>query len=131
MEKSEVLARVVKVTCAVLNIDAEMIKSESNFVFDLGAESTQSIELVAGFEEEFDIEMDQDDALEDTTLEYDIGDHFRLDHAAGAFEGQLDRKGAVGRVHGGADKGYDGVAGVGNSIEDDNGAIADDEHLAK
>ena len=68
MEKSEVLERVIKVTCGVLNIDAEMIKPESNFVFDLGAESTQSIELVAGFEEEFDIEMDQDEALEVQTV---------------------------------------------------------------
>jgi acyl carrier protein len=68
MEKSEVLERVIKVTCSVLNIDREMIKPESNFVFDLGAESTQSIELVAGFEEEFDIEMDQDEALEVQTI---------------------------------------------------------------
>ena len=30
---------------------------------DLGAESIQSIELVAAFEEEFDIEMDEDAAL--------------------------------------------------------------------
>jgi acyl carrier protein len=68
MEKSEVLERVVKVTCSVLNIDQEMVTPESNFVFDLGAESTQSIELVAGFEEEFDIEMDQDEALEVQTI---------------------------------------------------------------
>jgi acyl carrier protein len=68
MEKSEVLERVIKVTCSVLNIDEDMIKPESNFVFDLGAESTQSIELVAGFEEEFDIEMDQDEALEVQTI---------------------------------------------------------------
>ena len=68
MEKSEILERVVKVTVAVLHIDADMITPESNFVFDLGAESTQSIELVAGFEEEFDIEMDQDEALEVQTI---------------------------------------------------------------
>ena len=80
MEKSEVLERVVKVTCGVLNIDREMIKPESNFVFDLGAESTQSIELVAGFEEEFDIEMDQDEALEVQT----IGD--AVDFIAGYLE---------------------------------------------
>ncbi len=68
MEKSEILERVIKVTVAVLNIDAEMIRPDSNFVFDLGAESTQSIELMAGFDEEFDIEMDQDDALEVQTV---------------------------------------------------------------
>ena len=33
------------------------------FVFDLGADSMQSVMLVAAFEEEFDIEMEQDKAL--------------------------------------------------------------------
>ena len=63
MEKSEVQDRVVKVVCQVLNVDAEMVESESHFVFDLGAESVQSIELVASFEEEFEIEMDEEAAL--------------------------------------------------------------------
>ncbi|MBU2585981.1 MAG: acyl carrier protein, partial [Bacteroidetes bacterium] len=39
------------------------ISSEANFIFDLGADSLQSLQLVAGFEEEFDIEMDEDSAL--------------------------------------------------------------------
>jgi len=55
--------RVKKVTAAVLKVDMEDIKSESNFVRDLGAESIKSIELVAAFEAEFDIEMDEDEAL--------------------------------------------------------------------
>ena len=63
MEKSEIQERIVKVVCQVLNIDAEMVSPESNFVFDLGAESTQSVELVAAFEEEFDIDMEGEEAL--------------------------------------------------------------------
>ena len=63
MEKQEILDRIVKVTAEVLGVDAEMVKPESNFVFDLGAESTQSVQLVAGFEEEFDIEMEGEEAL--------------------------------------------------------------------
>jgi acyl carrier protein len=63
MDRSEVQDRVVKVVCRVLNVDEEMVKPDSHFVFDLGAESTQSIELVAAFEGEFDIEMDEDAAL--------------------------------------------------------------------
>ena len=39
------------------------IKPEHQFTTDLGAESVQSIELVAMFEEEFGIEMDEDAAL--------------------------------------------------------------------
>ena len=63
MNKNEVQKRVVKVVRQVLGVDEEMIRPESHFVFDLGAESTQSIELVAAFEGEFDIEMDEDAAL--------------------------------------------------------------------
>ncbi len=68
MEKSEVQDRVVKVVCQVLNVDAEMVEPEGHFVFDLGAESTQSVELVAAFEGEFDIEMDDEAALEVQTV---------------------------------------------------------------
>ena len=55
--------RVKAVTAQVLKINAEDIKMEDNFTADLGAESVQSIELVAMFEEEFGIEMDEDAAL--------------------------------------------------------------------
>jgi acyl carrier protein len=55
--------RVRKVTARVLNIDASTIKLTDSFTADLGAESVQSIELVANFEEEFGIEMDEDAAL--------------------------------------------------------------------
>ena len=55
--------RVVAVTARVLQLDPAEIKPESAFTTDLGAESVQSIELVAMFEEEFGIEMDEDDAL--------------------------------------------------------------------
>lgn len=63
MDRGQIEQRVVKVVCDILNVDADMVKPESNFVFDLGAESTQSVQLVAGFEEEFGIEMDEDAAL--------------------------------------------------------------------
>lgn len=68
MNRKEVEQRVVKIVCQVLGVEPEMIKPESHFVFDLGAESTQSIELVAAFEHEFNIEMDEDAALEVQTV---------------------------------------------------------------
>jgi acyl carrier protein len=55
--------RVKEVTAHVLKISADEIKMEDSFTEDLGAESVQSIELVAMFEEEFGIEMDEDAAL--------------------------------------------------------------------
>jgi acyl carrier protein len=64
MDKNEILTRVKGVVSNVLKIESSEITDDANFVFDLGADSMQSVELVAGFEEEFDIEMDQDKALE-------------------------------------------------------------------
>jgi acyl carrier protein len=61
--------RVKAVTAQVLKLSSEEIKSEDNFTEDLGAESVQSIELVAMFEEEFGIEMDEDAALSVETVE--------------------------------------------------------------
>jgi len=55
--------RVIAVTAKVLNHDPAEVKPSSHFAADLGAESIQSVELVAMFEEEFGIEMDEDDAL--------------------------------------------------------------------
>ncbi len=60
--------RVKTVTAQVLKLSADEIKNEDNFTADLGAESVQSIELVAMFEEEFEIEMDEDAALSVETV---------------------------------------------------------------
>jgi acyl carrier protein len=64
MEKQEVQTRVKQVVSRVLKMDESAINDDANFIFDLGADSMQSLELVAGFEEEFDVELDQDKALE-------------------------------------------------------------------
>jgi acyl carrier protein len=53
--------RVKAITAKKLGVDD--VKRENNFTADLGAESVDSIELVAMFEEEFGIEMDEDAAL--------------------------------------------------------------------
>lgn len=60
--------RVKAVTARVLKVDADKIKLEDSFAADLGAESVQSIELVAMFEEEFGIEMEEDAALSVETV---------------------------------------------------------------
>ena len=60
---ADVAERVRKVVAETLKIDEARVAEESRFVEDLGAESMQSIELIAAFEEEFDIEMDEEAAL--------------------------------------------------------------------
>jgi len=64
MEKKEVLDKVRQVVSDVLGVPTDDITPESEFVADLGAESIQSLELVAAFEEEFDIEMEEEAALQ-------------------------------------------------------------------
>ena len=64
MEREEILRRVREVVSDVLNVAVDEIEEDSEFVADLGAESIQSLELMAAFEEEFDIEMDEEAALQ-------------------------------------------------------------------
>ncbi len=60
--------RVKAATARILKLDPDEIKPEHSFTVDLGAESVQSVELVAMFEEEFGIEMDEDAALSVETV---------------------------------------------------------------
>ena len=60
---SDVEKRVKEVVVRTLKVDPARLTDDVRFVEDLGAESIQSIELVAAFEDEFDIEMDDDEAL--------------------------------------------------------------------
>jgi len=64
MDRSELEARVKKVISSVLKVESSDIADDANFIFDLGADSAQSVQLIAAFEEAFDIEMEEDKALE-------------------------------------------------------------------
>lgn len=68
MNIAEVNSRVKKVIAHVLEKNESEIGDDANFVTDLGASSIQSIRLIAGFEEEFDIEMDEDRSLQVQTV---------------------------------------------------------------
>lgn len=69
MERNEVQTRVKKIVSKVLKMDISEVRDNANFIFDLGADSMQSLEMIAGFEEEFNIEMDQDKALQVQTID--------------------------------------------------------------
>lgn len=68
MEKEEVKQRIKKVVANVLKIGELEITDDANFIFDLGADSMQSMLLIGAFEEEFDIEMDVEKAQEVQTI---------------------------------------------------------------
>ena len=59
----DVRDRVIEVVAHTLKVDPSRVSEDARFVEDLGAESMQSVELIASFEEEFDIEMDEQAAL--------------------------------------------------------------------
>lgn len=58
----DIADRVKKVVCAQLGADESQVTDEADFIDDLGADSMKSIELIAAFEEEFDLDMDMDEA---------------------------------------------------------------------
>jgi len=59
---SDIHARIVKVICEQLDIDASKVTNEADFLEDLGADSLDTVELVMAFEEEFDVEIPDDTA---------------------------------------------------------------------
>ena len=52
----------------VLNVDASDITMETTFVDDLGADSLDIFQIIMGIEEEFYIEIDNDDAEKIVTV---------------------------------------------------------------
>ena len=65
---SEVLDKVVEIVCNQLAIDKGEVTAESSFVEDLGADSLDTVELVMAFEEEFGLEIPDDEAENITTI---------------------------------------------------------------
>ena len=55
-------AKVKKVVVEQLNVDEAEVKLESSFIDDLGADSLDNVELVMAFEEEFGIDISDEDA---------------------------------------------------------------------
>jgi acyl carrier protein len=57
-----VAEKVQKIIVDQLGVSAEEVKSDASFVEDLGADSLDLTELIMAMEEEFGIEIDDDDA---------------------------------------------------------------------
>ncbi len=54
--------RVQKIVCEQLGVSTEEVKLEASFIDDLGADSLDTVELVMAFEEEFEIEIPDEEA---------------------------------------------------------------------
>ena len=65
---SEVLDKVVEIVCNQLTVNKDDVTPDSSFVEDLGADSLDTVELVMAFEEEFGLEIPDDEAENITTI---------------------------------------------------------------
>ena len=56
----------------VMNVPKEDITPDTKFVDDLGADSLDIFQIIMGIEEEFDIEINNDDAEKIVTVQYAV-----------------------------------------------------------
>lgn len=69
---SDVEARVRKITAVQLDISETEIKNEQSFIEDLGADSLDTVELIMALEEEFSVEIPDEEAERITTVQQAI-----------------------------------------------------------
>jgi acyl carrier protein len=72
--------RVVQIIAQQLHVNEEEVVPEASFIDDLGADSLDLVELVMAMEEEFDVEIPDDDAENIRTVQDAI--HYVQQHDA-------------------------------------------------
>ena len=65
---SDNLTRVKEIIVDKLGIEESKITADARFIEDLGADSLDTVELIMQFEEEFDIEISDEEAENLTTI---------------------------------------------------------------
>lgn len=60
--------KIKKIIAEVLNVDEEEITMDTTFVDDLGADSLDVFQIIMGIEEEFDIEIANEEAEKIATV---------------------------------------------------------------
>lgn len=68
--------RVKDLVIKQLGVDAGKVNDDSSFIEDLGADSLDTVELVMAFEEEFDLEIPDEDAQKMKTVQ-DVIDYLK------------------------------------------------------
>ena len=66
---STVLERVQKIIAEHLNVDTSKVIPAANFIDDLGADSLDTVELVMAFEEEFGLDIPDEEAEKIRTVQ--------------------------------------------------------------
>ena len=70
---SSIEERVKKIIVEQLGVADDQVTADASFVDDLGADSLDTVELVMALEEEFDVEIPDDQAESITTVKEAVG----------------------------------------------------------
>ena len=62
------LDKIKSIVVDQLGVDEDQVTEDASFVDDLGADSLDTVELIMAFEEEFDIEIPDEDAQKTKTV---------------------------------------------------------------
>ena len=65
----DIKGKIKKIVADHLGIEEEKVTEEASFIDDLGADSLDTVELVMAFEEEFEIEIPDEEAEKIATVE--------------------------------------------------------------
>ena len=68
MTTKSVEERVKEIICEQLGVEENEVTPNAKFIEDLGADSLDTVELVMAFEEEFDLEIPDEDAEKIATV---------------------------------------------------------------
>jgi acyl carrier protein len=68
MEREELLKKVKAIVADKLSISEDQVTEEASFIDDLGADSLDTVELVMALEDEFDLDIPDEEAEKMTTV---------------------------------------------------------------
>jgi len=68
MEREELLKKIKSIVSDKLSISEEQITEEASFIDDLGADSLDTVELVMALEDEFSMDIPDEEAEKLTTV---------------------------------------------------------------
>ena len=68
MEREELLGKVKAIVADKLSISEDQVTEEAAFIDDLGADSLDTVELVMALEDEFDLDIPDEEAEKLTTV---------------------------------------------------------------